>query len=246
MRRPAWLLSSLLLFALPVEGALSCSNRTQCGNTAASTTLGCTFGSATAAGSLLILRTTAAGSTHNTPTDGASNGWVQADSGPNNINGGNWASIWYVKNATANAGTVTMNYGGSYIYRSAVLLECSGADTSSPLIATKGGTAGATNTATTGTFTISQESVIASITIGTPAITSGGSGWTATNFAITGDATAYFFDQHKIVSADEAAVSVDTATGSGIYGSSFKVAAAGGTTGKNGTNCLLLRVCDTR
>lgn len=203
--------------------------RAQSGNTAASTTLAGAYSGASTAGNLLIGLTTAAGATHNAPTDG-SNTWAQAGT-TFNIAGGNHASIWYVKNAAA-VTNVTMNYGGSYIYRSLVLYEVSGIDTSSPLHDVQAANGFGTTSVTVGPLAFtSPEEIYVSIMIGTQNITPG-SGYTGVNFAITGDASKYFMDQYKIVSAAESVTATDGSTGSGILAAGFKVSAGGGGGGK--------------
>lgn len=208
--------------------ALAFVQRVQGGSTASSATAAVTYGSTTASGSLLILLASANGATHNAPTDTAGNTWVQA--GTTFDQGSNKLSIWYVVNAPANAGTVTMNFGASYIYRAVVIFEFSGAATSGVLDQAQGGQAGATATASTGSFTLAAASeLLIAITVGTQTIT--GSLATTTNFAISGDAAKYYLDQYGIVSSNQAVTSTDSGTGSGIFGASFKAAAGGATRG---------------
>ncbi len=209
---------------------LNVAQRVQGGNTTGSTTLAVTYGSTTGAGSLLVAVTTAQGSTHNAPTCGTSGDTFTQASSTYNIQGGNYASYWYKKNATANCGTVTFNYGGSYTYRSGFIYEVTGADTSSPFdqaLAANGFVSSAVSTAN---FSLAaSEEIIFAIVIGTPTI-SPGTGYTGTNFAVTGDATKYFLEEYHIVTANEAATATDGATNSGILAVSFKATAGGAAT----------------
>jgi hypothetical protein len=186
------------------------------------------FGSTTASGSLLVVLVDSRTTTVTSVTDSASNTYVQAGTTFTSYTNNN-LSCWYAKNATANAGTVTVNYNAAISYNNIAIYEITGADTSGPLDTTKTGN-GNSGTIASGSFTISgNEIIVAKFGNDNFATVTGNTGYTVNQYGVTGDANAYFGDMYHITSSSEAAGGTfSPSTFWGIFAASFKEASGGG------------------
>lgn len=206
--------------------ALAFVNRAQGGSTASSTTLASPAISHTTGNLLIVMIETNGGMGVTNITDTASNTYTAVGSEFNN--GSNWYQIYYSENITGNASNVvTVTFSAARIYRAIVVYQVSGAATSSVLNTSK--TASGTGTAIdSGTFALvaSEEIVVMLLSFdATIATITGGTGFTLTNFAITGDANPYYADEYKIVTVDTAATAtLSTSAGWAGIAASFKVA----------------------
>jgi hypothetical protein len=213
-----------LLIPARVDAALAAVSRAQ-GGGASSTSTCTTPAQSHTAGNLLVAvfswRQNAFSSIANTAGDT----WVQA--GTQQTFGTHEVRMYYV-NVTAGNGSdvVTVTLTGNSDYRSCVVREISGQATSSVL----GSTAAATGSSTaidSGNVSVAASSeIIVAFAIQAPTMTPG-TGYTGTNFAVSGDATAYYLDEYHIVTASEHATATGPNAVWGIFAASFKDAAGG-------------------
>lgn len=207
--------------------AIALVTRSQGGGSAVATTIASPAAAVSAANLLVAMFTWgSAGGTFSSIADTAGNTWTAA--GSEISENGNRFRIYYAYNCAghaANVVTVTLSLNATY--RSIVVYQFSGALTTNPI----GGTAGTLGTGTainSGSVTVTAaEEVIVGTMIGAPAIVAA-NGFTLTNFAITGDATAYFADEYKFVTASEAATATQSSGAWTIKAASFKAAVGGG------------------
>jgi hypothetical protein len=209
--------------------AISVVQTNQGGNSAATTSFAVTFGGATAGGNLLVVIVHSRGSETVTLTDSAGNTYQQLGNYITDSGGNNTASIWYCRNALANAGTVTAAYSTSAVFHGLAIYEISGCDTALPFDVVR--TNNATGTAiTSGTLPLSTstEIIIAGGEASGPPITAFGAGYTGTNWAMTGNASKFFFHEWHLVAASEAATATQTTSATWVA-----IAAAFSTTSIN-------------
>ncbi len=189
--------------------AIAFVNGSRGGNTASASSIATTAQSLTA-GNLTVIAYYMDSPTvtpSGVPTDTAGNTYIQVGATQTQTpSGGNYA-MFYAFNCLGNASNiVTVNLSASIGYRAWDRWQFSGVPTTNPYIINQFGTA-ASGTAMS-TAAVSHGSGSAVITcfggqFSTSGVTAGGSGYTFTAFAITGDVTTYFGDQYKVVSADD-------------------------------------------
>jgi hypothetical protein len=182
------------------------------------------------AGNLLVALMTfdASGGNFSSITDTAGNTWIQAGTETLAGPGNNKLRIYYAYNCLGNASNVvTVNLSAGTVYRSLVVLQFSGIQTSSdPLSDNKAGTGSSTSIASSSLTVTASSEVICAIIIGVHDTIVGGSGYTLTSFAITGDPNKYYADEYHIVSASEAATGTQSTGSWDIKAASFKIALA--------------------
>lgn len=111
------------------------------------------------AGNLLVLCIQAQ-SGGDIPTVVGADTWLKSTNSPKNNNGGsNWEYIFYAIASGSGADTLVITWSSNYSYRYSSMYEFSGIDTSTPYIM-DAGDAGTSNTLSSGTLTLTGNSVI--------------------------------------------------------------------------------------
>lgn len=197
------------------------------GGSAGATSIAATFGGGTGSGSLIVaLFGNQVATNFSSIGDSAGNSYVQAGSEfkPSGIN--NYFNCYYCNNAIAGAGTVTVTLLASSTYRSLVIYEVTGQDTGTVLNTTATGEGSSTAIAA-GSITpaAAAELLVAMMISGGPPITGPGGSWAFANFAVSGDANAYFGDEYLRITSATAATATSTSSAAwGIFAASFKEA----------------------
>lgn len=158
--------------------------------------------------------------------DTAGNTWIQAIN--NSAYTTNRTDIWYAYNITGNAANiVTVTFALATVYAHVACYEFSGFSTTDPLDATVANVTGSGTSISTGTVSVagSEDVIVAKIVADSNGMAAG-SGYTLTDFAVSGDATKYFADEYKIVTASEAATATCSSGGWGACAASFKIVTA--------------------
>jgi hypothetical protein len=205
------------------------------GNTAANATLQTTAANHVAGNALVLFTITGS---NGTPTAGnisntAGDTWQGLTGTFVDDVGGNRILGWYTPSTNGNAAdVVTIVYSvGSPVYRAYVLFQVNGPASNSFDSANAGVSIPGSTTPSTGTITVSGSSdIICAVGINSfgTAFTAG-SGFTSGQFAITGDATQYYFWEYKVVSSSAAADGTFSASPPwAMSGASFQAATAAG------------------
>ncbi len=211
--------------------AIAFVNAARGGNTSSASSIASAATSATA-GNLLVAMFYIDDSTKTpsgVPTDTAGNTYFQTGTTQQIGGGGGNMCIFYAYNCLGNASNiVTLSLSGSSSDRAYSVLQFSGVPTTDPKINTAFGTAssGTTVTTTTAVSHGSGSCVIIGwgVSFGSGAgPSSGGGGYTFTNFAITGNVNKEHADEYIVQSADDTPTMTLGATtiAAGLMGASF-------------------------
>lgn len=124
-------------------------------NDASSTTIAQAFGTSPVSGNLILVALSWGNTSAETPTvaDSHSNTYTQIGSTLVDVPNGQCAAVFYAKNITGGANTVTATFPGARDFRRIVIQEFSGASTTAPLDTFAAVQANTTTTGTDGTVT---------------------------------------------------------------------------------------------
>jgi hypothetical protein len=235
----AWDIGAYEFLASVAGTSLAFINRCDGGNTASASTLSSTACSHLAGSLLVAMSYHDPGVTISSVANTAGDTWTQAGSTLTTLDGSK-IDIYYAMNSIGNAAdVVTWTYSGAVVYRAFSVLQFSGAATTSALITAPAGSTGTSTSAATSSLSISQNAVICAFGLfDAGAAVTVGSGYTGTNFAITGDAATYFFSEYKIVTTGQTATATGTSSNWAIQAAAFKEATAATTRRSSG---MLLR-----
>lgn len=199
----------------------------------ASTLTSANFGSSVTSGSLLVvlIQAQSGGAAVSSITDsvgGGTNTYTVTAGSPSNSGGANYQYIAYAKNVTGGASfNVTVTWGSAFAYFCFAVYEISGADTTAPFVTDSTGS-GSSTAATTGTLTLTGNSIICAIAEADAKGFVAGTGYTL----FQTDDLGFISDEYHITGSSEAAAMTVGSGNWGIMGAAFKEAGGGGGGGK--------------
>lgn len=191
---------------------------------------------ATTTGDVLLCGIEGQSNTISSVTDTAGNTYLAAVS--DYVFSNNRLSIWYAYNITGNASNVTtVTYSSAQTYESVACYEFSGFGASDPLDGTATNNGSGTSVTSGSVSVTGSEDVIFAFGVTNAAGWVAGTGYSLTDYNVSGDATKYFAHEYHIVTASEAATATVTSAGWAIVAAAFKGTGGGG--GGSSSPCIL-------
>lgn len=220
---------ALLLFSTPAHAAIAFVSRTNGGQAASSATTATAAQSHTGGNALICGVFYQAATSITGFADTAGNTWTHA--GSTYADHGDLIDIYYAYNIAGHgSNVVTATFNANATYAAISCQEFSGLGTTNPLDGSGSTGTGNSQNVTTGTVTISgSEDVIVIMGEHDADNWVNGGNYHITQYAVTGDATFYFADGYRIVTANDSVNETNGITGPWIIvAKAFKNAGGGG------------------